>query len=139
MSCLLSSLNDTENSFKWFDHAVRNLGYHYIAQAKTDPDLAAMRKAKKAQFDDLTMVRWTWSIDFGVFNDDVSVKNDSAFPITNVVFKGNFTSNGRAWTPELKVQQIAPSQTYKWVNAISIPGSKIDQSSTASLTADQNK
>ncbi|MEI7776474.1 MAG: hypothetical protein WCK17_17060 [Verrucomicrobiota bacterium] len=138
-SMLLSASGDTEMSYKWFEYTVRGLGYNNIALAKTDPDLAAMRKAKRTAFDDLTAFRVAYWIDWGVLNDDVSVRNDSAFPITNVVYRAHITSNGRTWTPELKVDRIDPGKTHTWPNVFSIPGSRNDQSSTVTITTDQNR
>jgi tetratricopeptide (TPR) repeat protein len=134
---LESGLGDTDTAFKWFDYAVRTLDFNNIAQAKTDPDLEAMRTAQKSRFDDLPSVKGECIIGFGIFHDDVILKNNSAFTLTRVVFNGTVTSSGNPQQiPELKVEQIAPGQSYKWVNAISVPnGSTI----TGTLTSDQNR
>ena len=136
MACLESDLGDTDTAFKWFDYTVRTLGYNNITQAKIDPDLEAMRTEQKSRFDELVAVNWTCGIGFGIFNDDVIVTNNSAFTLSHVVFNGTVTSSGSPQQiPELKVDQIAPGNFYKWVNAISVPnGSTI----TGTLTSDQN-
>jgi len=137
MACLESDLGDTDTAFKWFDYTVRTLGYNNIVQAKIDPDLEAMRTEQQSRFDDLTSVKWTCGIGFGIFNDDVIVTNYSVFSLTHVVFNGTVTSHGSPQQiSELKADQIAPGGSYKWVNAISVPnGSTI----AGTLSSDQNR
>jgi hypothetical protein len=138
MACLLSVLQKADNSFEWFASAVRNLGYNGISHAKRDPDLAFMRKAKEKEFNDLVEVRFSWAINYGVFKDDIILKNESAFPITDVVLSVNIKSKGHEWNPVLKALRINAGETYKWESIISIPGSQID-SDSASLSTEQNR
>jgi hypothetical protein len=136
---LLSCTGEHDASFAYFEHAVRNLGYNAILQAKRDPDLRAMRSAHKREFDNLTAVRWGWRINYGAwgFNDDILITNNSAFALTNVTFDGKFTSSGGSWTPHLTPSRLEPGETYEGKRLISVPGNNIDASSTGSLTADQ--
>jgi len=121
-SCLLSASGDTNNAFSWFSLAVKNLGYSNIATAKTDPDLAAMRRAKRKEFNDLVAVKCGWSFNWGVFNDDIILSNNSAFTITNVVFSVDIAQGSKKWHPVLKVNRIAPGTSYKWVHSHPLAG-----------------
>jgi len=138
MARLANATGEIDVSYGWFEHAVKDLHFNDIASARTDPDLAAMRHAKAAPFNDLVQVKWAWQIDYGFFNDDIVATNNSAFPITNVVLTCTITANGQSWNPVLNVDVIQPGQSYKWENCVSIPGSHAD-SAGATLTCDQNR
>ena len=137
-ACLLSMSGETDRAFEWLAYAVKTLGWRDISHVKTDPDLAAMRKAKRKEFNDLVSVKYRWSIYFGLFNDDIIMYNDSAFTITNVVLSAKIVQGSKVWTPALKVKSVAPGSSHKWVNVVSIPGSKMDKTSST-LSCDQNK
>ena len=128
MACLLIDAGDTENSLAWLKQAVGTLGYNNIQGIKTDPDLATVREKKANEIAELTAVRCRWKIDFGVFNDDMIVTNDSPFPLTHVAVGGTVTPNNKSWPNMLTVEAIAPGKSYTWSDAFSVPGSKIDQS-----------
>jgi len=142
MNCarLCNAAGQTDNSFAWFQYAVKNLGYNNVGQARTDPDLAAMRQAKAQDFEKLMACTSTWRIEWGVFNDDITLTNTSAYAITNVVLNCHIESHGQTWTPQLKAQSIMPGETQKWENVVSIPGSRVDDGKTsATISCDQNK
>lgn len=61
-------------------------GFHAsVRRARTDPNLADVRRLRGEALTDLTKVKYTWDIDWGILNDDVMLTNGSAFPITDVV------------------------------------------------------
>ncbi len=136
LACLLSALDAPEEAYKWFNHAVRDLGYNSIVAAKKDPDLEKMRRSKKNEFDALVAVNCTWSVDYGFMNDDLLLQNNSAFPITHVVLTARITPN-RSEAPKLKADLIKPGEVFRWPNSLSVPGSKIDSTSTVSISSDQ--
>jgi hypothetical protein len=109
-SCLLSASGDTKTAFSWFSYAVKNLGYSNITTAKTAPDLAAMRKARRKEFNDLVAVKYRWDIKYGVLNDDIVLYNDSAFAITNVVLSARIVqlpSVVAGWPADVRRQLAA--------------------------------
>ena len=135
---LLSYSNQPQAALASLQTAVRQLGYDAIAAAKTDPDFAVLREAGAKEFRALAAVKATWNIQFGILNDDIVLTNYSTFPLTNVRFACRIVSNSRPWTPTLMCEHIKPGETYKWVNAVSIPGGKVDQK-TATLSCDQSE
>jgi hypothetical protein len=135
---LLSATGDTENSLLWLKHAVGTLGYNGIQQIKSDPDLAAVRAQKGQEIANLIAVRSIWKIKFGFMNDDIEITNTSQFELTNVVLGGNIVSGDKSWPLQLKVASLRSGQSYVWSNALSVPGSKIDESRSAlDITCDQ--
>jgi NAD(P)H-dependent FMN reductase len=81
-----------------------------------------------------------WGFKWGMLNDDIWVENTSGFTITNVELTVKIVKNGQAWQPfTLKSPGIYPQQTYTWTDAVSVPGSTVDQATTAQLTCDQNR
>lgn len=138
MARLADAVGDVELSYKWFEHAVKELHFNAIAMARNDPDLDAMRQAKAAAFEDLVKVKCTWQIEYGFFNDDIVLINSSAFPITHVVLSCDVSANGKRWAPVLNADVIQPGQSFRWENCISIPGSRAD-SSSATVACDQNR
>lgn len=143
MAGLMNHLGRTDESFTWFEHAVRKLGYNDFKEVEKDENLRAMRKANRDKYDALAEVKIALKISFGFFNDDIVITNKSAFPITNVKLKGEVVaaSGGppakresfdlsaeqlAAWTPNMSDL----SDTHTWSNVISVPGSRIDTKKT---------
>jgi len=115
-----------------------DLGYSEIADAKRDPDLTPLRRHMPKEFDDLVTVKFEWHIQYGILNDDIIVRNTSAFPLTKARLCPTLEQDSKRWKPQLAaVALIFPGQTYRWVNAVSIPGSKLT-SAKASIECDQN-
>ena len=137
-ACLMSVSGETDTAFEWLSYAIKTLGCHDISGVKRDPDLAAMRKAKQKEFNDLVAVKYNWDINWGVFNDDIILHNNSAFTITNIALSVRIVQENKVWTPVLKVNSVAPGSSHKWVNVVSIPERRTDKA-TAALSCDQNK
>jgi len=135
---LCDAIGDTKDSYKWFAHAVKDLHCNAIAEARTDPDLDEMRKAESAAFEDLVKVKYDWGVNRGVFHDDIYVNNNSAYPLTNVVFTCTITSGGQMYNPVLKADVIQPGTAYTWNNCVSISGSNPNYG-TSEIDCDQNK
>jgi hypothetical protein len=136
-ACLMSRRDDPAKALAFLERALQR-GFWNINHAKKDPDLEAMRLAKAAEFAALSRVQTEWSVNWGILNDDILLKNNSKFPITNVVLDVRLEQDGRAWTPQLKVDVIGAGETKTWVNAVSIPGGRVT-SSKATVSCDQNK
>ncbi len=136
-ACLCSRIEDYDHAFDWLKQAISQ-GMTEIPLAKVDPDLSDLRRNRTAKFNDLVTTKWSWQIHWGTFNDDITLTNTSAFALTNVVWTPRIEQNDKVWTPELTAQIIQPGQTLKWENIVSIPGSRITNSSST-LTCDQSK
>jgi hypothetical protein len=127
MACLYSALGNTTDSLEWLDHAIRKTGFENIKIAWSEPDLERLRREKGNGFYKLVEVRIGWTIRYGVLNDDILVKNNSAFALTNVKFKVHIESGTTKIDRELTADRIDPGQTYEWVDAVSIPNSRYDK------------
>lgn len=136
MACLHSRTGDLAGALRDLRQAIRG-GAIEIQYVKQDPNLLALRRDMKREFDELTSVKWRWSIVWGLLNDDIVVTNDSKFPLTNVVVDVRLEQDGKVWSPRLTTDVIGLGETRKWENAVSIPGRKITRSS-AQLGCDQN-
>jgi len=137
-ACIVSRLGKYESALAFLRRSFE-LGYSEIADVKKDPDLAALRRNSRKEFDDLVAVKFEWKIEYGIFNDDLVVWNTSAFPITNVKLTPILQQDEKQWQPKLlPVAVIYPKQSYKWVNAVSIPGGRLT-SAKAGIECDQNK
>lgn len=132
---LMSLTNKVDLAFDWLAYSYRQ-GFSDVAVARDDADLSVIRTAAPDRFRELTTVKSSFHIEFGVFNDDVIIRNDSPFELTNVrvdlvVKKGN-----RTWKPDLRVASVKPGASHTFANVVSIPGSSYD-SATATLYSDQ--
>jgi hypothetical protein len=138
MACVTNHLGRTDDSFKWFEHAVRNIGFNEFKDIEKDENLRAMIRANREKYNALTEVKIGMKINFGFFDDDIVVTNKSAFPLTNVKLSGSVVAAGGdaakresvalhadrlgAATPDMSDL----SDTHTWVDVISVPGSRID-------------
>lgn len=134
LACLYSLLNQPDKSIEWLQIAIRNLGLKNIALVRNDPDLATVRTQRAAAFEQLTTLKYEWWIGYGTFNDDILLRNDSPFALTNVVLKVTVTAGERTWNQEVRVDRLESGKTYKWVNVISVPRKN---SSRADLRCEQ--
>jgi hypothetical protein len=137
MACLHSRTGDSAAALSDLRQAIRG-GAIEIQYVKQDANLLALRREMKREFDDLTSVKWRWSIAWGLLNDDIVVTNDSEFPLTNVVVEARLEQDGKSWTPKLAADLILPGQSHKWANVVSIPERRVTRSDFT-LTCDQNR
>ena len=97
-----------------------SLGFSDIRLLKTDNDLASLRGFYR--FEETVKVKTTCSIEWGVFNDDIRLKNMSAFPLSNVTLYIHIEKGTRYWERTLTTASIKSGEQKEWVNAVSIPG-----------------
>ncbi len=119
IACFFSIKEDSDAALSYLKRAIL-YGYFDIQHLKNDEDLHYLRKQKKYEFDDLTKVSFSCGINYGILNDDIWLKNESQFTITNVKLTvKNETSSSDV--KELTVNEIISQKTYKWENAVSVP------------------
>jgi hypothetical protein len=138
MTALLAKVGSHDESLKWFEYLLSVCPPEMITVYRTDPALAALKGAHREACDDLLRVKFEWNVQWGTLNDDIVLTNRSAFPLTNVVFNPRIENAGKVYTPELHVARIAPGQTHKWLNAVSVTGSRYDRANAA-LACDQGR
>lgn len=82
----------------------------HLADVRTDPDLADLRKNRREEFVELTTPQWKWELQNGLVFANVSLTNKSAFTLTNV----RLISATAGWSPDLAVDFLRPGETKKW-------------------------
>lgn len=136
MTALLAKNGSHEESLKWLAYLLSACSPDLVTVYRSDPGLVPLRRARPAACEELFQVKYQWHIKWSVLNDDILLTNTSAFPLTNVVFSPTITSGGKVWAPKLKAERIDLGQTFSWPNAISVPGSRFDNSAST-LVCDQ--
>ncbi len=136
LACLYSIQGDSAQSLTYLRAAI-STGYLDIRHAKSDPDLAMVRRKLSSETSDLFNVKYIWDIHYGFMKDDITLTNQSAFGLTNVVFKPIIKNGGKAYDATLKADFIAPGTTVKWADCISVTGSHADSSESKLECAQQ--
>ena len=121
----------------WLKQAIA-AGAWDIPFIRQDPDLMTLRKKKPKEFADLVAVKSIWNIKFDPVWDDLWLRNDSPFPLTNVVLEVRLEQDQQVWTPVLTAPEIAPGQTVWWRDEVSVPGGWLSRKS-ATIACDQNR
>ncbi|MEE9338675.1 MAG: zinc ribbon domain-containing protein [Methylococcaceae bacterium] len=134
---LTSLTNQVENTKNWIERAYR-LGYNNVQFVRDDPDLKNFRENKPDDFNILTIAKAKITIDFGSFNDDILLKNNSPFTLTNVHLTGKIKQydTRKEWPIDLNINSIKPYDIHKWTDAVSITNSRYD-SFEVQVTCDQ--
>ncbi len=133
----ISSLADRPaDAGTWLERAYQH-GFTDVKSIHDSPDLAAFRQQRPDQYRQLTTPRFAWRIEPGLVLDDVVVRNDSPFELTNVVVDVMVQSGGRQWKRELKAPSIRAGQSLKFENVFSVPSSG-EKRSGAVLSSDQS-
>lgn len=135
-ACILSALQQDEAALAALERAI-DLGWSSTAMLRNDPRLARLRQAQSTAFQKLVELKWSWSIRSGLLSDDISLTNQSRFPMTNVVLNVDLQQDQRNWQETLGVDAIAPGATHVWRNALSVSGGR-PTSSEATLNCDQS-
>jgi hypothetical protein len=134
-AALLSLSGNASLAGNWLAQAYKD-GFADIAYLRQTPDLASFRAAQPRQFAALTTLKWSWKIDFGIFNDDVIVSNASPFDLTNVTVQVHIQKGTQVWNRQMKCEVIHAGGGCKATNLVSIPGDSYD-AANASLSSDQ--
>lgn len=111
---------DPESGLKFLSKAVA-AGAPVTKDWWTDADYRGIRKAYPKEFAELLAVKAAWTIEFGVFNDDVIVQNNSGFDLTGVRVKLKGRSGAKEFDVELATERMPRGQIIRWPNSLSIP------------------
>ena len=114
------------------------LGWYDVAHANNDPDLDNLRAQRPKEYAALTEVKWAWRINYGVFNDDIILTNNSAFALTDVELQVNIQNGQQQWAPKCEIEYLPPGATYTWENIVSVPNNS-NTKTTATLVCDQTR
>jgi hypothetical protein len=87
----------------------------------TDADYRNIRTSHPKEFAELLAVKAAWTIEFGVFNDDVVLQNNSGFDLSGIRVRLKGQSGAKGFDVELTAERIPRGQVVRWKNALSIP------------------
>lgn len=135
----LYAVNDeAEKALAHLKEAVEN-GLTKVAEARVSADLANLRNAYGDQVASLLAVKFGWAVKYGVFNDDITLTNQSPFPLTHVVLRPVISNSKGSFTPkqQLTLENLGPGQSHTWVNCISVTAGGDNDTRKAELQCDQ--
>ena len=136
---LLMSLTNSPDRAAQYLALAYNLGYNDVHDVRVTPDFEVLRRARPQLFDQLTTVKVSPSIHFyPLLPDDILIRNDSPFELTNVRFKAYISNQGPQYTADVAAKSIKPGATYTAGSATYITGNHYD-SFTYSISCDQCK
>lgn len=141
MSRLSSAKGTQDAAMNQFKNAVAK-GFERISEACNSPDLEHLRKAFRDEWNSLVEVKYEWSVTYGILNDDITITNKSAFPLTHLTLKPVITnSSGSSYTPPkaLTLERLEPGKSHTWINCISVTGGGDKDTRKAELTCDQSE
>lgn len=133
-SCILSRANINENTGAWLRQAIHH-GYEDIQWIKNSPCLQNYRNSKPKDYAELITPKWTWGVTDDWFWDDIWMKNDSHFPLNNVVLKVTLMKGNHPKKLTLKCPRLAPGEKKTWKNIVKTVSGRWDNTSTADFTS----
>ncbi|MDP1948259.1 MAG: tetratricopeptide repeat protein [Nitrospirota bacterium] len=113
---LMSISGDTDRALSWLRSAFAH-GHTGVGYAKASPDFKNVRAKLSKQFEEITKVNWKWIINWGfrINNDTITLRNNSAFPITNVILGVTVSSSGYPdWEGEFKTEYVPGGGSVTW-------------------------
>jgi hypothetical protein len=139
-ACLLSLDGQSKAAHDWLEYALRQ-GFSDVAHARIDADLERLRAERSEDFANLTQVRFTWSIGWGIIGpDQVVVRNESIFPLTAVRLTAHVTSSGYpGWDNTMACNYVPAGGSFTWnFGGKGITSRGSDYKATATLQCAQN-
>ena len=114
-------------------------GFDKISEAKKSQDLENLRKAHGDEVDALLAVNFGWSVTYGTFNDDITITNQSAFPLTHLVLSPVISNSNGSFSPKqpLTLEKLDAGKSHTWVNCVSVKGGGDKDTRKAGLQCDQ--
>ncbi len=134
----LASVNgEPEKALGHLKEAVEK-GLNKLSEARASQDFENLRNAHGRAFDAL-FVKFGWSVKYGVFNDDITITNESPFPLTHLVLRPVISNPKGSFTPkqQLTLEKLDPGKSHTWVNCISVSGGGDSDTRKAELQCDQ--
>lgn len=122
---LTSLAENFDRTEEWLSYLFSR-DFNRISFVLNDPDLIPFRQAKPDKFKHFTTVKTRYQLNFGTIGDDVVLYNESPFNLTDVQLTGVIKKGNKVWDISLETKNIDRYSSYKWTNAISIPGNQFD-------------
>jgi hypothetical protein len=118
--------------------ACYKMGYSDLKFVKESGDFDCLRTQKPDAYAELTTVKGSTYIYYGLVHDDVIVKNRSPFPMTNLKMKFTVIKGGQIWKEDRTLPFVAADSEETLSDVFMIPDSRYDQYRW-SLESDQGK
>jgi hypothetical protein len=113
------------------------LGWNDVNDARNNPDFASLQRSRTSRFAELTTVRVRPAIQFHPgWMDDILVRNDSPFELTNLKLQAVISNQGQTYRPQVFVKSLKPGQTYTASGVTAILGNHYD-TFTYTMSCDQ--
>lgn len=135
-ACLMSRLKQPEKALQWLESSIK-CGNYNIAWAKADPDLESVRNSHAKQFAELLTPKWSWYVTDDWLWDDVVLKNDSLFPLSNIKLSVTLKKGGYQETLTLNCDYLGPGEKMTWGDIVNGCEGTWDKESNATLSCDQ--
>lgn len=119
----------------WLRRAFAN-GSTFVDDVRTGDDFARYRAQMPEEFRELTKAKVTWDIEYGIFNDDIIIRNQSAFGLSNARIHLTIRKGDLTWSPKLESAWLPPGGSQRFVDVVSIPNDSYDDAS-GSFTCDE--
>ena len=94
---------------------------------RNDPNLADYRRARPAEFRQLTRPVAQAELAWGMIWDDVVFTNQSPFAVTNVTVSVRLVRGDRTWSDTFTVDRVDAGASHTFRNVFSIPYGRLDQ------------
>lgn len=135
-ACMLSREGDYDTAIKNLIAAI-SLGHYDIAGVREDPDLVPLRGHWKDEFEKLVTPQWSWRVTDDLLWDDVVLKNESLYPLTNIEFTVTLKKGASTTPVTLRCDAILPGVAKIWSDVVNGAEGEWDKASTAALKCDQ--
>lgn len=136
----ISSLNrETDQALEHLKNAIAK-GFDNIADARGAQDLENLRNVYGDSVSSMLAVKFGWSITYGTFNDDITITNQSLFPLTHLVLSPVISNSNGSYSPKqpLTLEKLGAGKSHTWVNCVSVKGGGNEDRRKAELQCDQS-
>ena len=120
VACISARKGDNAAALNRLNRALR-CGLAVTRDVWTDPEFTLLRSERTSEFEELFRVKASWTIEYGLLNDDVILRSQTPFDLSNVRIKVTSVALGKRYGVELTAASIPSGQAFRWRNALSIP------------------
>ncbi|WP_395733354.1 tetratricopeptide repeat protein [Prosthecobacter sp.] len=136
---LFSVNEEPDQSLEHLKEAIAK-GFDKISEAREAQDLKNLRGAHGDEVSSILTVRLAWSVSYGMFNDDITIANQSAFPVTHLVLRPVISNSNGSFSPNqpLTLAKLDAGKSHTWANCVSVKGGGKEDRRKAELQCDQS-
>lgn len=139
LACSSAQRGSWDYAFQALDYAMGS-GDYTPAYVRFEPTLAPLRDHDLTKFRSIVNPRWSWMVTNDLLQDDIVLRNDSPYPLSNVRFRVHLAKGAINKDLDLSCRWIAPGEVYTWKDVVAGVEGTWDQSrSRISLSCDQSE